>query len=97
MMDIPKHPHLLFTSRQVIPLGGGRFQVKGSLEIRGVAAPVTLEVTLAGSQPDTLDFQGNAQVLMGDYGLKPPGAALGLIGTKNEMKVEFKLRARRAP
>lgn len=97
MMDIPKHPHLLFTSRQVIPLGGGRFQVKGSLEIRGVAAPVTLEVTLAASEPDTLDFQGNAPVLMGDYGLKPPGAALGLIGTKNEMRVEFKLRARKAP
>ncbi len=97
MMDIPKHPHLHFTSRQVIALGGGRFQVKGSLEIRGIAAPVTLEVTLAASEPDTLDFEGNAQVLMKDYGLKPPGAALGLIGTKNEMRVEFKLRARRAP
>jgi hypothetical protein len=32
---------------------------------------------------------------MTDYGLKPPGAALGLIGTKNEMRVEFKLRAKK--
>jgi hypothetical protein len=31
-----------------------------------------------------------------DYGLKPPGAALGLIGTKNEMNLEFVLLARRA-
>jgi polyisoprenoid-binding protein YceI len=96
MMDVPKHPRLLFTSRQVIPLGGGRFQVKGSLEIRGIAEPVAVEVTLAGAGPDTLGFQGNARVLMGDYGLKPPGAALGLIGTKNEMRVEFELRARGA-
>jgi polyisoprenoid-binding protein YceI len=97
MMDVPKHSHLLFTSRQVIPLGGGRFQVKGSLEIRGIAAPVTLEVTLGGTGPDALDFQGNARVLMGDYSLKPPGAALGLIGTKNEMRVAFELRAKRNP
>ena len=97
MMDVPSHPHLRFTSRQVVPLGGGRFQVKGSLEIRGIAKPVTLEVTLNSTGDDTLDFEGKARVLMGDYGLKPPGAALGLIGTKNEMRVEFKLRARRAP
>ncbi len=96
MMDVPKHPHLLFTSRQVIPLGGGRFQVKGSLEIRGIVKPVTVDVTLAGAGPETLGFQGNARVLMGDYGLKPPGAALGLIGTKNEMRVEFELTARGA-
>jgi polyisoprenoid-binding protein YceI len=96
MMDVPKHPYLRFTSRQIIPLGGGRFQVKGSLEIRGIAAPVTLEVTLSGTGLDTLDFQGNARVLMEDYSLKPPGAALGLIGTKSEMKVAFELRAKRA-
>jgi polyisoprenoid-binding protein YceI len=95
MMDLPKHPHLIFTSHQIIALGGGRFQVKGPLEIRGIKAPVTLEVTLNGTEGDILDFQGHAQVLMSDYGLKPPGAALGLIGTKNEMRVEFKLRAKK--
>jgi Uncharacterized conserved protein len=96
MMDIPKHPHLLFASRQIVPLGSGRFQVKGSLEIGGIKAPVTLEVTLNGTSDDALDFQGDAQVRMEDYGLKPPGAALGLIGTKNEMRVEFTLKAKRA-
>jgi polyisoprenoid-binding protein YceI len=96
MMDVPKHPRLLFTSRQIIPLGGDRFQVKGFLEIRGIKAPVTLEVTLSGTEHDALDFQGHAQILMEDYGLRPPTAALGLIGTKNEMRVEFKLRAIRA-
>jgi polyisoprenoid-binding protein YceI len=95
MMDIPKHPHLVFPSRQIVPLGSGRFQVKGSLEIRGLAAPVTLEVTLNATGQGTLDFQGHAQVLMTDYGLKPPSAALGLIGTKKEMSVAFALKATR--
>ena len=95
MMDLPKHPHLIFASRQITSLGGGRFQVKGSLEIGGIKAPVTLEVTLNGTGDDALDFQGHAQILMTDYGPKPPGAALGLIGTKNEMRVEFKLRAKK--
>jgi polyisoprenoid-binding protein YceI len=96
MMDVPKHPQLRFSSGQINQLGAGRFQVKGSLEIGGIAKPVSLEVTLNGTGRDTLDFEGYAQILMSDYGLKPPGAALGLIGTKNEMRVEFKLSASRS-
>ena len=34
---------------------------------------------------------GRAVVRLKDYALKPPSAALGTIGTKNEMTVEFLL------
>jgi hypothetical protein len=36
-------------------------------------------------------LSGHAVVRLKDYGLKPPTAALGTIGTKNEMTVEFSL------
>jgi len=40
------------------------------------------------------EFEGNAALRLSDWGLKPPtsGLSLGLIGTKNEMRVVFRLR-----
>ena len=39
-------------------------------------------------------LDGRSTVKMKDYGLKPPSAALGMVGTKDEMEVSFVLRAR---
>jgi polyisoprenoid-binding protein YceI len=93
MMDVAKHPQLLFTSQRIVPLGGDRFKVEGQLTIRGIAKPVSVDVTLAEKDGGVLAFKGTAEVLMKDYGLKPPSAALGTIGTKNEMHIEFALLA----
>lgn len=95
MMDVTKHPRLLFTSQRIVPLGGDRFRVEGLLVIGGISKPVSVDVKLAGQSGEVLTFQGSAEVRLKDYGLKPPGAALGLIGTKNEMSLEFMLPARR--
>jgi hypothetical protein len=38
-------------------------------------------------------FTGSATVRITDFGLKPPSAALGVIGTKDEMTFSFVLRA----
>jgi hypothetical protein len=37
-------------------------------------------------------LEGGATIKMTDYGLKPPAAALGTIGTKDEMRIEFRIR-----
>ncbi|MGD0014071.1 MAG: YceI family protein [Bryobacteraceae bacterium] len=95
MMDVTQHPQLSFSSQRIVPLGGNRFQVEGLLNIRGIAKPVTVTVTLAEQGDDTLVFSGGAEVRMQDYGLKPPSAALGMVGTKNGMNVAFVLQAKR--
>ena len=84
MMQADKFPELVFTSTKV---SGG--DVEGTLTIRGVAKPVMVHVTRIGA-----DFEGNAALRLSDWGLKPPtsGLSLGLIGTKNEMRVVFRLR-----
>jgi hypothetical protein len=41
-----------------------------------------------------MSIAGSGEVKLRDYGLKPPSAALGAIGTKNEMAVSFRLTAR---
>jgi hypothetical protein len=48
------------------------------------------------SRGTELLLSGTATVRMTDYGLKPPTAALGTIGTKPEMAFAFTLVARRA-
>ena len=85
MLQADRHPELEFSSTRITAAGPGRFQVLGSLTMRGVAKPVTVDVTL---KPD-LTVEGTATLKMTDWGMKPPSAALGTIGTRDEMKVSF--------
>jgi polyisoprenoid-binding protein YceI len=88
-LDVVKFPQMRFVSSSVARDGDG-FVVQGSLTIRGVDKPVTVQVTMS---PGTLRFEGKAEVRLKDYGIKPPTAALGSIGTRNEMNVTFSLVA----
>ena len=91
MLAVEKYPQMQFASTGVVRTGEKSFSVPGMLTIRGIAMPVTVSVALE-TQPDGLaSVTGRAVVRMKDYGLKPPRAALGAIGTKNEMTVEFLL------
>ena len=93
MLDVANHPQLVFSSERILPMEANRYKVEGSLEIRGIARPVAVNVAISRLDDGALVFDGAAKVRMKDYGLKPPSAALGLIGTKDEMKVTFLLRA----
>jgi polyisoprenoid-binding protein YceI len=85
MMEVDKHPELRFSSTRILR-NGSAFDVEGMLEIRGVARPVTV-----GAKLEEGVLTGRAAVRMKEYGLKPPTALLGTIGTKDEMTVEFRL------
>ena len=87
MMQADKYPELVFTSTKATAKG----DIEGMLTIRGVARPVVVHVSSNGGV-----FEGNAQLKLSDFGLKPPssGLSLGLIGTKNEMAVLFQLKAK---
>jgi polyisoprenoid-binding protein YceI len=93
MLAVEKYPEIVFVSGEITGRGGSRFIVRGMLTIRDVAKPVNLTVALDQDQQQHLVLQGRAVVNMKDYGLKPPKAVLGLIGTKEEMTVEFRLLA----
>jgi polyisoprenoid-binding protein YceI len=93
MMDVAKHPQLVFSSERIVAVGSNRFQVQGSLSMRGIARPAVVTVVMIRQDDATLLFSGSAEVRLKDYGLKPPSAALGLIGTADQMHLEFALRA----
>ena len=90
-LEADKFPELVFTSSKVTAKAEGEYDVEGSLAIRGVAKPVVVHVTRKGEE-----FEGNAVLKLSDWGIKAPssGLSLGLIGTKNEMSAQFRLKAK---
>ena len=91
MLAAAKYPELHFSSQGAVRKGENTFEVAGMLTIRGIAKPATVMVELGRDSGKISSLSGHAVVRLKDYGLKPPTAALGMIGTKNEMTVEFSL------
>ncbi|HWP85834.1 MAG TPA: YceI family protein [Terriglobia bacterium] len=93
MLDAGKYPEITFVSNEIVAMDATRFKAGGMLTIRGLAKPAVVNVVLISAEQGVLRFEGSAVVRLTDYGLKPPKAALGLIGTRNEMDFSFSLAA----
>jgi polyisoprenoid-binding protein YceI len=93
MLNVERYPAITFDSSSISPAAGGGFEVHGTLAIRNVSKPATIRVKLEPRSDGTLRFTGESKIKLTDYGLKPPSAALGTIGTKDEMDVKFILVA----
>jgi polyisoprenoid-binding protein YceI len=93
MLEAEKHPQLVFRSTKVARTGERSYDLDGLLTVRGIEKPAKVAVTVEERDGAIGAVIGRSVVLIKDYGLKPPKAALGAIGTKNEMTVEFRLIA----
>ncbi len=78
MLDAQRHPEIVYDS------------VGALLSIRGKKAPVG--VVLRETSPDL--FEGESSIDMRLFGLKPPSAALGTVGTDPIMKLSFRIKLR---
>ena len=73
--DAAKFPAANFKSSKVHPLGKGKFKVAGTLTIKGVGKPVTLEVTLnnVGVHPMTkqqsIGFDATTTIKRSEFGM----------------------------
>ena len=94
MLDVEHHPKMTFTSVAIRSVGADRFEAQGDLTIRGITKPVVVTVSVAAGAGGVLSIEGRSRVRLTDYGLKPPSAAFGTIGTKDEMMISFNLAAR---
>jgi polyisoprenoid-binding protein YceI len=92
MLAVERYPKISFRSMG-IRKSGDRFEAQGMLTIRDVSKPVTLTVSLTNTAEGMPVLEGNSRIRLTDFGLKPPTAALGAIGTKNEMMFHFVLPA----
>jgi polyisoprenoid-binding protein YceI len=91
MLDVERHPRLTFKSSSIVMKGDRSFEVAGNLDVRGIDKPAKVSVIIDDGEGALQSVNGEALVRLTEYGLKPPKAALGAIGTKDEMTVEFQL------
>jgi polyisoprenoid-binding protein YceI len=72
--DVEKFPKITFASTKVKPLGKTKAQVEGTLTIKGVSKPVTLDMEVLGTGPDAWGntrggFEGHTKVNRQDFGV----------------------------
>jgi polyisoprenoid-binding protein YceI len=89
MMAADQFPQLKFSSTRISSKSKGQFEILGDLTVRGITKPITFVAAAKPSGIERLEIDGDAEVNLKDYGLKPPGALLGLIGTKSKMTLRF--------
>ena len=67
------------------------FNTKGTLNINGKSAPVSMQISIAKREGDKLKVSGKTKLRMSQFGITPPAPkiALGLITTGDEVSVEF--------
>jgi len=70
-------------------------QVTGDLKIRDVTRPTTFSVTVK-LEGERLTGTATGMVRMTDFGFDPP-SILGILRAENEVEIEFRFVARRAP
>jgi len=70
-------------------------QVTGDLKIRDVTRPTTFSVTVK-LEGDRLTGTATGMIRMTDFGFDPP-SILGILRAENEVEIEFRFVARRAP
>ena len=72
--DAEKYPKITFVSTKVTPAGDKKAKVEGTLTIRGVSKPVTLDVDLLGTGPDgwggvRSGFEARTRINRQDFGV----------------------------
>lgn len=96
MLSADQFPQITFHSNAAIKKSSSQYEVRGDLTIRGVTRAVTLQIAVKAIGTDRLELDGDTNTSMTEFGLKPPSAMLGLVGTKDKMQLRFLVWAERA-
>jgi len=88
-LQVGVHPEIAFRLLRIEPgTESNAFRATGVLRIAGVEREVSFDLTTERKGP-TLSVQGKLQLLMTDFGIKPPTAMLGMLKTDPKVTVAF--------
>jgi polyisoprenoid-binding protein YceI len=88
VLDVARFPRITFESTAVEQAGPGRLLVHGRLSLHGVTRAVTVNVT-----SDNGRFVGVSTLKQREFGITPVSVAGGTVKVKDELKIEFNIRA----
>jgi polyisoprenoid-binding protein YceI len=89
---VKEHQDITFRLLRVEPRAGTPEGLRaiGVLKVAGVEREVALDIS-AERKGSTLSVQGQVQLLMTDFGIKPPVAMLGMLKTDPKVTVAFEV------
>jgi polyisoprenoid-binding protein YceI len=88
-LRVEEHPDIRFSLRTLETAGAG-YRASGVLTIAGVEKEVTLSLQ-AQHKGTTLAVFGATDLLMTDFGVKPPKAMLGMLKTNPKVQIRIEL------
>ena len=97
-LDADKNPIIKYTMSGYDILGGTSptaftAATKGTLTIAGTEKGIAMKINAERLADGKATAQGEEEVLMTDFGIKPPSFMLGTLKVGNEIKVKFNLKA----
>ncbi|HKV42921.1 MAG TPA: YceI family protein [Blastocatellia bacterium] len=93
MLAVDRYPDLVFRSEKITVRAEREYEVWGQLTVRGIDKPARVKVSLTNEPAGYIRLDGAAVLRLTDYGLTPPSALLGAIGTRDQIEVSFRLVA----
>ena len=75
----------------VVPGGAteGTVKLKGNLTIAGQERPVTIEANVASDAGGALRVKGSKEILMSEFGVRPPTLMMGTLKVRDRVVVNF--------
>ncbi len=99
VLDAKRFPAVSFQSRRVSasPRAGGTVDlvIDGDLTLHGQTRPETVRAT-ASLEPDGMTVRGGFVIRQTEFGMQPVTAAGGTVRVKDDVDVQFVIKARRA-
>jgi polyisoprenoid-binding protein YceI len=97
VLDVKRFPTIAFRSRRVSvatrSADTADLVVEGELTLRGVTRPATARVNVRMEPNGTLVARGSSVIKQTDFGMSPVTAAAGTVRVKDELGVQFLVRA----
>jgi polyisoprenoid-binding protein YceI len=96
ILAVDRHAQIAFSSGRVERKSSTRFELEGTLSIRGNSRQVACEIVVLTHGKDRLEIDGISRIKLSDFEIDRPSAFFGLIGTKDEINLRFLLWPERA-
>ena len=88
VLDPVRYPQITFASTHVDGAGQNEFLVTGQLSLHGVTRPISARVRKENGR-----YVGTCILKQRDFGITPISIAGGTVKVKDELKIEFDIRA----
>ena len=98
VLDVERFPTISFRSKRVSvvarPVAAAELLIEGDLTLRGTTRPVTFRASAAFDAGGLLTVRGSCPLMQSDFGMVPVTAAGGAVRVRNQVDIQFVIRAR---